>query len=192
MNRDVRSNDVRSTSVNNVNNRNVNVNKNVNVNVDNNRGGCCGGGWDNDYHPVATAAAVTAAVVVTSAVVGSMVRTVPAGCVPVNYGGMDPNAINPYAPQPMDMYAQTPPQFAANPDVSDATSVWSPSNIMKQAGELITGSSTPTGIPEIDLLTGAHPSMAKPQVEARGSVCHMTNLCRRRPKENLPGSSNAL
>ena len=61
---------------------------NVNVNVNNNRGGCCGGGWDNDYHPVATAAAVTAAVVVTSAVVGSMVRTVPAGCVPVNYGGM--------------------------------------------------------------------------------------------------------
>ena len=97
-NRDVRTNNVRSTSVNNVSNRNTNVNanknvnvnanKNVNVNVDNNRGGCCNNGWDNDYHPVATAAAVTAAVVVTSAVVGSMVRTVPAGCVPVNYGGM--------------------------------------------------------------------------------------------------------
>ncbi|MBL8413242.1 MAG: hypothetical protein JNM42_02260 [Propionivibrio sp.] len=89
-NRDVRANNVRSTSVNNVNNRNTNINanKNVNVNVNNNRGGCCGGGWDNDYHPVATAAAVTAAAVVTSAVVGSMVRTVPAGCVPVNYGGM--------------------------------------------------------------------------------------------------------
>ena len=87
--RDVRANDVRSTSVNNVSNRNVNVNanKNVNVNVNNNRGGCCGGGWDNDYHPVATAAAVTATVAVTAAVVGSMVRTVPAGCVPVNYGG---------------------------------------------------------------------------------------------------------
>ena len=79
--RDVRTNNVRSTSVNN-----VNVNKNVNVNVDNNRG-CCNNGWDNDYHPVATAVAVTAAVAVTSAVVGSMVRTVPAGCVPVNYGG---------------------------------------------------------------------------------------------------------
>jgi hypothetical protein len=37
---------------------------------------------------VATAVAVTTAVVVTSAVVGSMVRTVPVGCVPVNYGGM--------------------------------------------------------------------------------------------------------
>ena len=52
--KDVRTNDVRNTSVNNVN---VNVNTNVNVNVD--QGGCCHGGWDNDYHPVATAAAVT-------------------------------------------------------------------------------------------------------------------------------------
>ena len=78
---DVRSNNVRNTSVNN-----VNVNRNVNVNA--NRGGCCNGGWDNDYHPVATAAAVTATVAVTAAVVGSMVRTVPANCVPVNYGGI--------------------------------------------------------------------------------------------------------
>ena len=77
---DVRTNNVRSTSVNN-----VNVNRNVNVDVDR---GCCNGGWDNDYHPIATAAAVTATVAVTSAVVGSMVRTVPAGCVPVNYGGV--------------------------------------------------------------------------------------------------------
>jgi len=80
---DVRTNNVRSTSVNN-----VNVNKNVNVNVDSHHGGCCNNGWDNDYHPIATAAAVTATVAVTSAVVGSMVRTVPTGCVPVNYGGM--------------------------------------------------------------------------------------------------------
>jgi hypothetical protein len=78
---DVRTNHVRNTSVNN-----VNIDRNVNVNVD--RGGCCNGGWDNDYHPVATAVAVTAAVGVTSAIVGSMVRTVPAGCVPVNYGGV--------------------------------------------------------------------------------------------------------
>ena len=78
---DVRSNNVRNTSVNN-----VNVNRNVNVNA--NRGGCCNNGWDNDYHPVATAAAVTATVAVTAAVIGSMVRTVPAGCVPVNYGGI--------------------------------------------------------------------------------------------------------
>jgi hypothetical protein len=78
---DVRSNNVRNTSVNN-----VNVNRNVNVNA--NRGGCCNNGWDNNYHPVATAAAVTATVAVTSAVIGSMVRTVPANCVPVNYGGI--------------------------------------------------------------------------------------------------------
>lgn len=77
---DVRTNNVRSTSVNNVN---VNRNVNVNVDVDNHRGG-----WDDDYHPVATAAAVTAAVAVTSAVVGSIVRSVPPGCVPVNYGGI--------------------------------------------------------------------------------------------------------
>jgi hypothetical protein len=75
-NRDVRTNDVRSTSVNN-----VNVNRNVNVNVDNNNG------WDNDYHPVARAAAVTAAVAGTAAVVGSVVYSVPSNCVPVNYGG---------------------------------------------------------------------------------------------------------
>jgi len=96
---DVRTNNVRNTSVNRVNsnrnvNRNTNINRNTNVNVDrhvdvdvdvDHHGGCCG--WDDDYHPVATAAAVTAAVAVTSAVIGSLVNTVPAGCVPVNYGG---------------------------------------------------------------------------------------------------------
>jgi hypothetical protein len=82
----VRTNNVRSSSVNNVNvNRSTNVNVDRNVNVDVDRG-CCG--WDNDYHPVATAAAVGATVAVTSAIVGSMVPTVPAGCVPVNYAGM--------------------------------------------------------------------------------------------------------
>ena len=87
--RDARSNDVRNTSVNNVSsrNRNTNVNVNKNVNVDVDRRGCCGG-WDDDYHPIATAAAVTATVAVTSAVVGSIVRSVPPNCVPVNYGGI--------------------------------------------------------------------------------------------------------
>jgi hypothetical protein len=51
------------------------------------RRGCCGG-WDDDYHPVATAAAVTATVAVTSAVVGAIVNSPPPGCVPVNYGGI--------------------------------------------------------------------------------------------------------
>lgn len=81
---DKRTTNVRNTSVNNVN---VNRNTNVNVNVDNDRG-CCHNGWDDDFHPVATAAAVTATVAVTSAIVGSIVRTVPPGCVPVSYGGM--------------------------------------------------------------------------------------------------------
>lgn len=94
---DARTNDVRSTSVNNVNSRNttvnanrntnVNASRNVNVNVSGNNN-CCGGGWDNDYHPVAGAMAVAGAVAVTSAVVGSIVNTVPPSCVPVNYGGM--------------------------------------------------------------------------------------------------------
>jgi hypothetical protein len=74
---DARTNNVRSTSVNN-----VNAERNVNVNVEGH------GGWDNDYHPVAAAAAVGATVAVTSAVIGSMTRSVPANCVPVNYGGM--------------------------------------------------------------------------------------------------------
>ena len=73
---DAGTKDVRSTSVNN-----VNVNKNVNVNVDQHGGG----GWD---HPVAGAMVVGGAMAVTAAAIGSMVNTVPAGCVPVNYGGM--------------------------------------------------------------------------------------------------------
>lgn len=75
---DARTNNVRSTSVNN-----VNAERNVNVNVD-----CssrCGGGWD---HPVAAAAVVGTTMAVTAAAVGSMVATVPPNCVPVNYGGM--------------------------------------------------------------------------------------------------------
>jgi len=91
---DARANNVRSASSNNINARssnvnrttNVNASRNVNVNVDG-HGGCCGG-WDNDYHPVATAAAVTATVAVTAAVVGSIVNRPPANCVPVNYGGV--------------------------------------------------------------------------------------------------------
>jgi hypothetical protein len=74
---DVRTNDVRSTSVNN-----VNVNRDVNINVDVDQGY---GGWD---HPVAGAMVVGGAIAVTAAAIGSIVTTVPVGCVPVNYGGM--------------------------------------------------------------------------------------------------------
>ena len=99
---DTRTNDVRNTSVNNVNN--VNVNRNVNVQGG---GGCCNNGWDNDYHPVATAAAISA----TAAIVGSMVRTVPAGCVPVNYGGMVYQQCGStwYAPQGSQFAVVNPP-----------------------------------------------------------------------------------
>ncbi|NDV14319.1 hypothetical protein [Crenobacter caeni] len=84
---DARTANVRSRSVNNVNvNRNVNVDVDRDIDVD--RDGCCYGGWDDDYHPVATAVAVGATVAVTAAVVGSIVNSVPANCVPVNHGGV--------------------------------------------------------------------------------------------------------
>jgi hypothetical protein len=76
--RDVRTNNVRSTSVNN-----VNVNRSTNVNVDVDRRG-----WNYDYHPVATAAAVTATAVVTSAVVGSIVHSLPPSCSAVVVNGI--------------------------------------------------------------------------------------------------------
>jgi hypothetical protein len=76
--RDARTNNVRNASVNN-----VNVNRNINVDVDRR-----GGGWNDNYHPVATAAAVTATVAVTAAVVGSVVRSVPPNCSPYTYNGM--------------------------------------------------------------------------------------------------------
>lgn len=70
------SRNVTRTSVN----RNVNVNthKNVNVDVD----------VDRHYHPVGTALAVGATVAVTSAVVGSIVNSVPPSCVPVQMGAV--------------------------------------------------------------------------------------------------------
>jgi len=41
-----------------------------------------------NYNPFATAVAVTAGVAVTSAVIGSVTRTLPPACVPVQYGTM--------------------------------------------------------------------------------------------------------
>jgi hypothetical protein len=82
-------------------NQNVNVNRNKNVNVNSNRntnvnvhrdvdvdvhhhggyyGGCC---YHDNYHPIATAAAITA----TAIVVGSMVNTLPSGCSTVIVNG---------------------------------------------------------------------------------------------------------
>jgi len=76
--RDARTDNVRSTSTSSVN-RNTNVDRSANVDVD------VEGGWDDrHHHPVAGAAAVAA----TAAVVGSMVSSVPANCVPVNYNNV--------------------------------------------------------------------------------------------------------
>jgi hypothetical protein len=77
VNRNSNVNVNRNSNVNVNRNSNVNVNKNVNVDV-----------HHDNYHPVATAAAVTAAVVVTSAVVGSVVYSVPPSCVPVRMGNV--------------------------------------------------------------------------------------------------------
>ena len=105
---DVRTNDVRNTSVNNVNVNNVNVERNVNVNVQGQ--GCSGrcGGWD---HPVAATAVVAGTVAVTAAAIGSMVATVPANCVPINYGGMVYQQCGPtwYMPQGPQYVVVNPP-----------------------------------------------------------------------------------
>ena len=92
----------RNVNVNrNVSNRNVNVNRNVNSNVNVNRNVNVNsnvhvGGYrhvdvdvnHDNYHPIATAAAVTATAIVTSAVVGSIVYSVPPSCIPVQRGNV--------------------------------------------------------------------------------------------------------
>ncbi len=73
-NRDVN----RNTNINN----NTNINRNVDIDVDN-------GHWNDwDDHPFATAAAVTAGVAVTSAVIGSIVYSVPPSCTTVIANGV--------------------------------------------------------------------------------------------------------
>lgn len=66
-----------NTNVNRNTNVNVNANRNVNV-VNVNNGGRYG--YDDHYHPVATAAAVTAGVAVTAAAIGSITRSLPPAC----------------------------------------------------------------------------------------------------------------
>jgi len=67
----------------NTGNRNVNIDNHRDVDIDVDGGGRYG--YDDHYHPVATAAAVTAAVVVTGAVVGAIFRPsqMPPDCVQV-------------------------------------------------------------------------------------------------------------
>jgi len=96
---DVRTNDVRNTSVNN-----VSATRNVNVNVQGNSGCCNNNGWD---HPVAAAAVVGG----TIAAVGSRVAAPPPNCVPVNYGGMVYQQCGAtwYAPQGSQYVVVNPP-----------------------------------------------------------------------------------
>ena len=73
----------RNTTRTNVN-RNVHVNKNVNVHTNRH----VDIDVHNHYHPIATAAAVTATAVVTSAIVGSIVYSVPPSCSSVYVGNV--------------------------------------------------------------------------------------------------------
>ena len=75
-----------NSNVNRNVNANANVNRNTNVNV--NQYHHVDIDVHDDYNPFATAVAVTAGVAVTSAVIGSMTRTLPPACVPVQYGTM--------------------------------------------------------------------------------------------------------
>ncbi|MDR3428982.1 MULTISPECIES: hypothetical protein [Silvimonas] len=72
------------TNINNShNNVNVNNNRDVNVNVENNGRG--GYGYDNNYHPIATAAAITATVAVVGAIL-TPAQMPTSGCVQVMHG----------------------------------------------------------------------------------------------------------
>jgi len=66
---------------NNNNNNRVNIGNDVNINVDNDHHDH-GWDWDDDYHPVARGVAFGAAAAVTSAVVGSMIYSLPPSCSP--------------------------------------------------------------------------------------------------------------
>ena len=68
----------RDTNVNR--NSNVNVNSNRNINVDVDHRGCCDNDWDDHHHPIATGAAIGATAAITSAVIGSMVTSLPPAC----------------------------------------------------------------------------------------------------------------
>jgi hypothetical protein len=86
VNKNANVNTNRNTNVNT--NRNVNVNTNRNVNVNTNRHVDVDVDVDRHHHPIGTAVAVGATIAVTSAVVGSMVRTLPPSCSAVIVNGL--------------------------------------------------------------------------------------------------------
>lgn len=76
----VQRNNVQRNSNNNnrINTGDVNINRNTNINVDNDHHR----DWDDDYHPIARGVAFGTAAAVTSAVIGSMIYTLPPACSP--------------------------------------------------------------------------------------------------------------
>lgn len=71
-----------NTNINSNRNTNINVDRDIDIDVDH-------GGWNDwDDHPFATAAAVTAGVAITSAVIGSIVYSVPPSCVTTVVNGV--------------------------------------------------------------------------------------------------------
>ena len=58
------------------------------MDVDHHHGGYYGGGCCYNNNPIATAAAVTATAMVTAAIIGSVVNTVPSGCMTTVINGI--------------------------------------------------------------------------------------------------------
>lgn len=86
VNRDTNVN--RNTNVNKNTNVNVNRDRNVNIDVDVNHRGGWDNDWDDHHHPIATGVAIGATAAITSAVIGSMVYTLPPACQTVVVNGI--------------------------------------------------------------------------------------------------------
>jgi hypothetical protein len=86
VNRDTNIN--RNTNVNKNTNINVNRDRDVNIDVDVNHRGGWDNDWDDHHHPIATGVAIGATAAITSAVIGSMVYTLPPACQTVVVNGI--------------------------------------------------------------------------------------------------------
>ena len=81
----------RNTNVNKNTNVNVNRDRNVDIDVDVNHRGGWDNDWDDHHHPVATGMAIGATAAITSAVIGSMVYSLPPQCQTVVVNGIGYN-----------------------------------------------------------------------------------------------------